>query len=75
MLYEVITSPNGDGINDVFRIRNAEQVPNNKLVVFDSRGKLVYSKDNFNNKGWDGISLEGKVLTSGTYYYVSYNFV
>ena len=39
----------------MFIIGGAEKVPNNKLVVFDGNGKLVYSQDNFSNEGWNGV--------------------
>lgn len=35
-------SPNGDGINDYFKIYNLESYPDNELVVLDRRGKIVY---------------------------------
>ncbi len=67
-------SPNGDGVNETFIIGGAENVTNNKLVVFDVTGKVVYeTKDFMNNKetldGWDGKQNSGEVK-DGTYYYI-----
>jgi gliding motility-associated-like protein len=43
-------SPNGDGLNDVFRplIRNIQSI---SLKVFDSRGKLVFTTNHL-HAGW-----------------------
>ena len=37
-----VITPNGDGINDRFVIKNLDQYPNNKLQVFDRTGKILY---------------------------------
>lgn len=42
-------SPNGDGINDYFKIYNLESYPDNELVVLDRRGKIVYRCTNYQN--------------------------
>ena len=62
-------SPNGDGVNDFFVIVGADQIHGNHLKVFDRKGKLVYSKDNYKND-WDGTGLDGSPLDDGTYYYI-----
>ncbi|WP_442846374.1 Ig-like domain-containing protein [Leeuwenhoekiella sp. H156] len=68
-------SPNGDGINDLFKIRCLEQYPENTLMVFNRVGQKVFSSVNYKND-WDGIANvttgfnTSKGLPSGTYYYV-----
>jgi len=70
-------SPNGDLFNDTFIIGGAENVNNNKLVVFDVTGKVVYEEKNFcrsknedgSIKGWDGVQNNGE-RRDGTYYYI-----
>ncbi|NPA35735.1 MAG: gliding motility-associated C-terminal domain-containing protein [Chlorobi bacterium] len=62
-------SPNGDGINDFFKIMGATHIPNNQLKVFNRRGKLVYSASNYQNN-WDGTNSDGTPLEDGTYYYI-----
>lgn len=69
-------SPNGDEINERFLIGGAEQITNNKLVVFDINGNIVHSSENFpgndkneNKDGWNGVGIDGE-LKSGTYYYI-----
>lgn len=56
-------SPNGDGINDYFKIYNLESYPDNELVVLDRRGKIVYRCKNYQND-W---SAEG--IPDGVYYF------
>lgn len=63
-------SPNGDGINDLFYIGGADKIANNKLVIFDLNGKVVFEKNNFGTEGWNGIGMDGESLRNGTYYYV-----
>ena len=68
-------SPNGDGINDLFKIRCLEQYPENTLMIFNRVGQKVYSSVNYEND-WDGVANvttgfnSTKGLPSGTYYYV-----
>ncbi|WP_430810649.1 MULTISPECIES: gliding motility-associated C-terminal domain-containing protein [unclassified Carboxylicivirga] len=67
-------SPNGDGINDTFIIGGAENVTNNKLMVFDVTGQVVYQVHDFMKTddtllGWDGLRNDGEI-EDGTYYYV-----
>lgn len=66
-------SPNGDGVNDVFRLRNTAGATVN-LQIFNRWGQLVYSSEEYKND-WDGTSNHGgafnnKGLPDGTYYYV-----
>jgi gliding motility-associated-like protein len=69
-------SPNNDGNNDAWYIRNIEVYPNNLLKVFDRWGILVYQVQQYNNASivWDGRAnagmQSGDLLDSGTYYYV-----
>ena len=42
-----IITPNGDGKNDVFAIRNLNVDVPNRLVVYDRWGKKVYDKQNY----------------------------
>lgn len=61
-----IFTPNGDGINDYFVIKNLEYYPNSRLEIYNRWGTMVFEDNNYSNN-WDG----GKQKT-GTYYYIFY---
>ena len=71
-------SPNGDGDNDTFIIRNIENYPNNTVSIYNRWGVLVFEVDGYgqNDKVFRGTS-EGRVtiqkseeLPEGTYFYI-----
>ncbi len=66
-IYEIIT-PNGDGKNDTWRLRNAELYPNAEIFVYSRWGKLVYHSRNAGDE-WDG-TFNGKILPNDSYHYV-----
>lgn len=68
IIYNVIT-PDGNGKNDTWEIKNIHLYPKAEVRVYNRWGKLVYSKTNGYDNSWDG-KCEGNVLSSGDYYYV-----
>lgn len=59
-------SPNGDGINDEFRIiRYLNIATLNKFEVYNRWGELIYSSTNI-KQGWDG-KYKGENSPAGTY--------
>ncbi len=63
-------SPNGDGVNDTWIIKNIDAFPNNEVKVFDGVGRVVFQRKGYNNSsGWDG-SLNGMALAEGYYFYI-----
>jgi gliding motility-associated-like protein len=63
-------SPNGDGVNDYFKIDNIEHHPNNDIAVFNRWGNQVYQRDRYDNSNpWRG-EYEGQILPDGTYFYL-----
>ncbi len=63
-------SPNGDGTNDVFEIRNIDAFPDNTLEVFNRWGNKIYEKDKYHNE-WDGRNWKNdQLLPDGAYFYV-----
>ena len=63
-------SPNDDGVNDYFKIRNIESYPNNSLQVFNRWGNSVYKKKSYTNTDpWRAI-YKGTSLPDGTYFYI-----
>ncbi len=65
--YNVIT-PNEDGKNDFFTVKNIDLYPQNDLKVFDKSGTIVYAQKNYRNE-WKG-DRNGMALPTGTYYYL-----
>ncbi|HCM60073.1 MAG TPA: hypothetical protein DIS74_06835, partial [Bacteroidales bacterium] len=66
-VYEIIT-PNGDGRNDTWHLRNAELYPDAEVFVYTRWGKLVYHSANATDQ-WDG-TFNGKLLPNDSYHYV-----
>jgi len=60
-------TPNGDGANDFFYIRNIETFPNNVLTIYNRWGNIVYQANGYVNT-WDGTH-NGAPLPVGNYYY------
>ncbi|MCW0484981.1 gliding motility-associated C-terminal domain-containing protein, partial [Gaoshiqia sediminis] len=75
-------SPNGDGINDYFRISGMCLYPEARMEIFSRWGAKVYEKDRYGNTDvhgnvdawWDGrATVNGsrdEILPAGTYYYI-----
>jgi gliding motility-associated-like protein len=61
-------SPNGDGINDVWIIRNLPDYPDASVKIFDRYGQVVFESKGY-SKPWDG-TMQGRPLPVGTYYYI-----
>lgn len=62
-----ILTPNGDGKNDRWIVRNIDSYPDNEVKIFDRAGRLVYQRRNYHNE-WDG-TVNGQPLAEGVYYY------
>ncbi|MBN2165583.1 MAG: gliding motility-associated C-terminal domain-containing protein [Marinilabiliaceae bacterium] len=62
-------SPDGLGKNERFTIEGADSDEQNKLMVFDQFGKLVYQKEGYFNQ-WDGTDMSDKPLDDGIYYFI-----
>jgi len=61
-------SPNGDGINDTWRMDAIETYPECIVEVFNRYGQPVYKSKGY-SRNWDG-TYNGKPLPVATYYYV-----
>ncbi|MRR23021.1 T9SS type B sorting domain-containing protein, partial [bacterium] len=68
-IYEIIT-PNGDGSNDTWQLRNAWLYPEAEVFVYTRWGKLVFHSKNASDE-WDG-TFNGKLLPNDSYHYVIY---
>jgi gliding motility-associated-like protein len=63
-------SPNGDGINEYFEIRNSERFPEMLVEIYSRWGEQLYSTIGYGTGSqWDGTA-KGKDVPVGTYYYI-----
>jgi gliding motility-associated-like protein len=70
MIPQIIT-PNGDGYNDEWIIKNIDLFPNAEVFVYTRWGKLVYHSKNISANPWDG-RFEGKLMPTDSYHYILY---
>ncbi|MGB0376039.1 MAG: gliding motility-associated C-terminal domain-containing protein [Flavobacteriaceae bacterium] len=61
-------SPNGDGINDQWRVINLDQYPNSVLRVYTRSGRLIFQKRGYQND-WNGTH-NNSLLPEASYYYM-----
>ena len=61
-------TPNGDGKNDSWIIRNIDGYPGNKVLIFNRNGYLLFETTNYQNN-WNG-TYEGEALPATVYYYI-----
>jgi uncharacterized repeat protein (TIGR01451 family)/gliding motility-associated-like protein len=59
-----VFTPNGDGINDFWVIKNIEKYPDNDLYIYNRWGNEVFKTRGYNNT-WQAAGLE-----EATYFYV-----
>ncbi len=59
-----VITPNGDGINDEFEIKNLEKYEVKNIVITDRNGKVVFDVINYQNN-WSANNLP-----EGVYYYM-----
>lgn len=64
LLVPNIFTPNGDGKNDIFKVKHEEEFECFNIKIFDRWGSKIYETTNINN-GWDAHHH-----TNGTYYYI-----
>ncbi len=62
-------SPNGDQINDTWKITNIAAQTQCGVIIFDERGFKVYEAKPYSTE-WNGVSSKGVILPAGVYYYV-----
>jgi gliding motility-associated-like protein len=66
-----LVSPNGDGINDLWQLPHIERFKDNKVVLLDRWGGVVFEASGYNNESiaWNGNNLKGGRAPAGTYFY------
>ncbi|MFN5633230.1 MAG: gliding motility-associated C-terminal domain-containing protein [Flavobacteriia bacterium] len=66
IVFPNVISPNDDGINDLFEIKNLPE--NTDVLILNRWGNLVFSSSNYQNN-WGGKDTSGKELADGVYTY------
>jgi len=61
-------TPNGDGINEQWKIEYLDSYPNCTVQVFTRNGQLIFESKGYKTP-WDG-TIKGKPLPFDTYYYI-----
>jgi gliding motility-associated-like protein len=64
-----IVTPDGNGENDTWVVRNIESYPSAQVRVVDARGVVVLNRTGYLND-WDARNQHGDILPDGTYYYI-----
>jgi len=62
-------TPNGDGINDTWLIKNLWAYKDCTVDIFNRNGQKVYTSTGYSQIGWDG-RYNGADLPVGVYYYI-----
>ena len=67
----VFFTPNGDGENDVWIIKNIEYYPEVMIRIYDRFGKNVYEATQYSSENaWNGKDKQGRDLPSTDYWYL-----
>jgi len=61
-------TPNGDGVNEEWNIRNLDLFPNNQITILNRWGDVIYDSTPY-LVSWDG-TYKGTSVPDGTYYYL-----
>ncbi len=63
-----VLTPNQDGANDTWFIKNIQLFPKNSVKIINRWGDVVFSANSYQND-WEG-TFSGQLLPAGTYYYI-----
>lgn len=66
-----VFTPNGDGVNDYFKVKSVEKTYNFEIFIFNAWGNNVYTyKGKAENLQWDG-NIRGRAASNGAYFYIA----
>lgn len=69
LVVPTLITPNMDGKNDYFVLKDLSIMGKTELYIFDRRGVGVYKDLNYDNK-WNGVDYNNKPLPDDTYFYL-----
>ncbi|HEY1167198.1 MAG TPA: gliding motility-associated C-terminal domain-containing protein, partial [Chitinophaga sp.] len=69
MFFPSAFSPNGDGLNDLFRPKYYKRITNYRLTVYNRWGAVIFQSSD-PAKGWDG-QFKGVLAETGTFVWVA----
>lgn len=71
VIFEInnVITPNGDGLNDVWKIVGLENYPDSVVIIYDRYGKEILNQKVEAGFYWDG-TYAGKIVPSTDYWYV-----
>ncbi len=66
-----VVTPDGNGVNDEWVVKNIEKFTNNKITIVDRWGSVIFSAAGYNNESvvWKGQNRNGNMVPNGTYFY------
>ena len=64
-----LITPNGDGLNDTWKLDDLYYFTKNSLKIFNRWGEQVFSESPYKND-WAGTSTAGDKLPDGIYYFI-----
>ncbi|TAF45234.1 MAG: hypothetical protein EAZ51_05935 [Sphingobacteriales bacterium] len=71
-----LMSPNGDGINDFFKIKDIEKFPDNQVIIYNRYGMEVFTRKRYNNTDRTFTGIANSAITNtdtnlvdGVYFY------
>ena len=64
-----LITPNGDGNNDIWDVKELAELDQYDLTIADYSGKVIYESSNYLND-WNAVDKNNKELPDGVYYYL-----
>lgn len=69
--FQKVVTPDGDGINDQWLLRNIENFRDNNVTIVDRWGGVIFTGTGYDNENvvWKGQNSSGTIVPTGTYFY------
>ena len=64
-VFSQLITPNGDGLNESFHVKDAELYPENELKIYNRWGNLIFEQIGYLND-WDAKAHNGLVINFGS---------